>query len=248
MINPDMLLVYIADHGPISARGSPVTRTSGLAPERRGFGLQDAFWRPATASSWVLTSFIIALALAAGALAVFGAEVRGTAAGLKLTAMWAFVLFWPAYAGSAAAALFGPRFAGWARRGREFGLSFASAMTVHVALVLWHYRIATEPVGAMLIFWAGVACVSALALFSLPQLRAALGPRLWRLLCAGALNYIALVFAEDFILIPLRGGYEKYPLYALPFAIALIAGAGLRLAASARRTMERRKTPGVAGP
>ncbi len=198
-----------------------MTRTSGLAqaPERRGFALLGAFRRPATTPSWVLTSFVVALALAAGALAALGGGDRGTAIGLKLTAMWAFLLFWPAYAGSAAASLSGPRFAGWARRGREFGLGFAAAMIVHVALVVWLYHIATEPVGAMLFFWAGVACTCILALFSLPQLRAALGPRLWRLFCAAALNYIALVFADA----------------------TLIAGAGLRLAAFARRAMERPK-------
>jgi hypothetical protein len=218
-----------------------VTRTSGLAqaPERRGFGLQGAFWRPATTSSWMITGFCVALASVAVAFAVFGAGGRGTAAALKLSAMWSFLLFWLAYAGSAVAALFGPRFAGWARRGRELGLSFAAALLVHVAVVLWHYRIATEPVGAMLFFWAGVACTSALALFSLPQLRAALGPRLWWLFCTVALEYIALVFAEDFILIPLRGGYEKYPLIYLPFAVTLIAGAGLRFVAFARRMMTR---------
>jgi hypothetical protein len=206
------------------------------------FGLAGAGWRPAATASWMAAGFFVALALATVVLAIFGAGTRSTALALKATAMWAFLLFWPAYAGSAAAALSGSRFAGWARRGREFGLGFAAAMIVHVALVLWHYRIATEPVGAMLFFWAGVACTCALALFSLPQLRAALGPRLWRLFCAVALNYVALVFAEDFILIPLRaGGIEKYPLLYLPFAVMLIAGAGLRLAAFARRMMASRK-------
>jgi hypothetical protein len=223
-----------------------VTRTSGLAqlPERRGFGLEGAFWVPATILPWVATSFFIAVALAAVVLAVFGAGGHGTALALKVTAMWSFPLFWLAYAGSAAATLFGPRFAGWARRGRELGLGFAAALLVHVMLVLWHYRIATEPVGKMTFFWAGVLCTYALALFSLPQLRAALGPRLWRMLCTVALEYIALVFAADFIQIPLRAGYDKYPPSYLPFAIMLVAGAGLRLTAFARRLMERWKLAG----
>jgi hypothetical protein len=219
-----------------------VTRTNGLAhlPERRGFGLQGAFRWPDTTLTWVVTSFFIALASVAVAFAVFGAGGRGTALGLDVTARWSFLLFWLAYAGSAAATLFGPRFAPWARRGRELGLSFAAAQLVHVGLVLWHYRIATEPVGKMLFFWAGVLCTYALALFSLPQLRAALGPRLWRAFCTIALEYIALVFAADFIQLPLRAGFDKYPPSYLPFAVMLVAGVGLRLAAFARRMTERR--------
>jgi hypothetical protein len=210
-------------------------------PGRRSLGLPGAGWPPATTMSWVAASFCIALALAVIVLAIFGAGGRGTALALKVTAAWAFLLFWLAYAGSAAAALFGPRFAGWARRGREFGLGFAAALAVHVGLVVWHYRIATEPVGVMAFFWAGVACTGLLALFSLPQLRAALGPHLWRIFCAGALEYIALVFAADLILIPLRvGGVDKYPPSYLPFAAMLIAGTGLRLAAFARRMMAAR--------
>jgi hypothetical protein len=47
-----------------------------------------------------------------------------------------------------------------------------------------------------------------------------------------ALEYIALVFAADFILLPLRAdGLGKYPLPYLPFALMLVGGAGLRVAA-----------------
>ena len=160
--------------------------------------------------------------------------------GLRVTALWSFLLFWPAYAGSATATLFGPRFAGLARRGRDFGLSFAAALAVHVGLVLWLYRVATENVGVMAFFWVGVLCTCLLTLFSLPQLRAALGPHLWRLFCTAVLEYTALAFAEDFIFIPLGGGFDKYPLTSLPFAVTLVGGTGLRLAAFLRRMTERR--------
>jgi hypothetical protein len=46
------------------------------------------------------------------------------------------------------------------------------------------------------------------ALFSLPQLQAALGPRVWQISRTIALEYIALVFAFDFIFLPLREGYD----------------------------------------
>jgi hypothetical protein len=219
-----------------------VTETSGLAqpPERRSVGLAGVGWLPATTGAWVALSFFIGLALAAVALTVFGAGSRGTYVGLRVTALWSFLQFWPAYAGSATAALFGPRFAGLARRGRDFGLSFAAALAVHIGLVLWLYRIATEDVGVMAFFWVGVLCTCLLTLFSLPQLRAALGPRLWWLFCTAALEYIALAFAKDFIFIPLGGGFDKYPLTSLPFAVTLVAGTGLRLAAFLRRMTERR--------
>ncbi len=49
-----------------------------------------------------------------------------------------------------------------------------------------------------------------------------------------ALQYIALVFAVDFIVEPLQaGGADKYPLSYLPFVATLFGGVALRLAAHA---------------
>jgi hypothetical protein len=197
-------------------------------------------WRADSAPIWMAAAFLISLALAAIVLAKFGAGESGTTQALRVTARWCFVLFWPAYAGGALAKFCGPRFAvlarHLARHGREFGLAFAAALSVHVALVLWLIRIATDPQGAMLFFWAGVFCSYALALFSLPRLRDLLGPPLWRIGSELALQYIALVFADDFIFEPLQGGGpDKYPLSYLPFVVLLIGGVGLRLAGSIRR-------------
>ena len=78
-------------------------------------------------------------------------------------------------------------------------------------------------------------CTYLLALFSVQQLRDALGLRIWRTFRLIALEYIALVFADDFILAPLQAAaFRSYPLTYLPFAVMLVAGAGLRLAAFAR--------------
>ena len=123
----------------------------------------------------------IALALAVIILVIFGVGERGTAIALRATARWSFLLFWLAYAGSAIAWLCGPRLDGLARHGRELGLAFASAQLVHVGLVLWIIHIAKGSVGAMLFFWVGMFCTYLLALFSLPRLRDALDPRLWRI-------------------------------------------------------------------
>ena len=180
-------------------------------------------------------AFLIAFALAAIVLVIFGAGSRGMELALRITARWSFLLFWLAYTGGAMARLCGPRLGGLARFGRELGLAFASAHLVHLGLVLWLLYFATEPGGRMIFFWVGMLCTYLLALFSLPRLRDALGQRLWRISCTIALEYIALMFAADFILLPLReGGLGKYPLSYLPFALMLVGGASLRVAATVR--------------
>ena len=113
------------------------------------------------------------------------------------------------------------------------GLAYASAQLIHVALIFWLFHVAAGPGGAMLVFWAGIVCTYLLALLSWPRLRDALGPGLWRLLRTIATEYIAFVFAVDFILAPLyqHGGY---PLSYVPFAVMLVGGAGLRITAVVR--------------
>jgi hypothetical protein len=170
--------------------------------------------------------FLVAAVLAAIVFGVVGGQDRAGVA-LRLTARWSFLLFWFAYTGGAMATLWGPLFTGLARHGREFGLAFAAAQLVHVGLILL-----SGSGGGMAFFWVGIAFTYLLALFSLPWLRDAMGPRAWRICLAIALNYIALVFAADFIEGPLKsGGIANYPLSYLPFALLLILGAGLRVAA-----------------
>jgi hypothetical protein len=175
---------------------------------------------------WVTAGFLVAAALAAIVFGVVDALDRGAVA-LRVTARWSFVLFWLAYAGGAMATLWGRPFDALARHGREFGLAFASAQLVHVALIL-----EDRAAAGMAFFWVGIAFTYLLALFSLPRLRDAIGPRLWRISLVIALNYIALVFAVDFIEGPLRrGGIANYPLSYFPFALMLVVGVGLRVAA-----------------
>jgi hypothetical protein len=207
----------------------------GMSPahaESRGFGFRWISRRPITAVSWMWAAFLIAFALAAVVFVIFGVGERGTAIALRATARWSFLLFWFAYAGGALAWLCRPRLDGLARHGRELGLAFASAQLVHVGLVLWIIHVATGPSGAMVFFWVGIFCTYLLALFSVPRLRDALDPRLWRIFRTIALEYIALAFAADFIIGPLHaGGFGKYPLTYLPFALTLVSGAGLRVVA-----------------
>jgi hypothetical protein len=177
-------------------------------------------------------SLLVAAALAAIVFDAVDAHDRVGVA-LRVTARWSFLLFWLAYTGSAMATLWGPRFSGLARSGREFGLAFASAQLVHVGLIL------LSGAGAgMAFFWLGIVFTYMLALFSLPRLRDVMGPRLWRISLVVALNYIALVFAADFIEAPLRrGGIANYPLSYVPFALMLIVGVGLRVAAFVHRKL-----------
>jgi hypothetical protein len=211
-----------------------MTETSGLArlPERRGLAFDVVVRWPTTTLSWMLAGFLIAVAAVVIGVAFFGEAGARITLALRWTGRWSFLLFWLAYVGSAMATLFGPRFAGLARHGRELGLSFASAHLVHVGLILWLYHIATEPIGAMVFFWGAVLCTYFLVLFSLPTLQSALGLRLWRICRTIALEYIALAFAEDFIFGPLHSGFSRSKLL---FAIMLISGVILRFAAFVRR-------------
>jgi hypothetical protein len=181
---------------------------------------------------WMAASFLVAATLAAIVLSIFNAQDRVGAA-LRVTARWSFLLFWLAYTASAMATLWGPPFNRLARYGREFGLAFASAQLVHVGLILL-----SGSGAGMAFFWVGIVFTYLLALFSLPRLRDAMGPRLWRISLVIALNYVAVVFAADFIEGPLkRGGIANYPLSYLPFALMLIVGVGLRVVAFVHRKL-----------
>src|SRR5271154_1690380 len=78
-----------------------------------------------------------ALLLAGLVLAIYGTGEKAIRTALDVTARWSFLLFWLAYAGGALGSLFRPAFHGLARRGREFGLAFASAHLVHIGLIVW---------------------------------------------------------------------------------------------------------------
>lgn len=200
------------------------------AVERRGRTGRGSGWLTVNPLAWMAAAFAIAAILAAVTLGVLGAGDRGTAIALRLTARWSFLLFWLAYAGGAAGKLLGTDLYGVARHGREFGLAFASSLLVHVGLIVWLYYIAAEPGGAMAFFWVGILGAYLLALFSVPAVRDAINPRIWRTFRTIGMEYIALVFADDFIRIPLQEhGVTRYPLTYVPFALMLIGGLALRV-------------------
>lgn len=172
-----------------------------------------------SAAVWIGSAFCAALGLAALVLAALGLGERGTDVALQATARLSFLLFWPAYVAGALTALFGPAFEPLKRRAREFGLAFASAHLVHLALVAWLTHIGhAPPRGTFVFFGVAVLWTYLLALFSIGHLQQTLGSWGWWFLRVVGLNYIAYAFAIDFLRYPQFGSF-KYLVGYLPFAV-----------------------------
>jgi hypothetical protein len=180
---------------------------------------------------WIGWAFCAALGLAAAVLTVRGAGVHGTDTALAATGRLSFLLFWPAYAGSAMAALFGAGFQPLRRHGREFGLAFASAHIVHLGLVGWLCYIGATPVaGVFVVFGIAAGWTYLLALFSFQSMHRILDAKTWWVLRTLGMNYILYAFATDFLRNPLSGGARRMVEY-VPFAVLVVAAPVLRVAA-----------------
>jgi hypothetical protein len=183
-------------------------------------------------------AFCAALCLGALVIAVDGADRKGIDAALFVTGRLNFLLFWPAYAGSALVSLFGDSFAPLRRRGREFGLAFASALLVHLGFVAWLCAIGDAPERSTFIFFGvATAFVYMIALFSIRRLQLALGDRGWRLLRTIGMNYIAYTFAVDFLDDP-----PSWPSPAPPCGLPLSCAASARHGAWPSRPRQVRAT------
>jgi hypothetical protein len=181
-------------------------------------------------AAWMGGAFCSALAVGIIVLALLGRGGRGVTYATESVARVAFVFFWLAYTGGALAAFFGSRLEGIARRRRELGLAFAAALLVHLAFVAWLFHISyRRPVSNEVIFYfsIGALWVYALVIISVKRLREFMGPIAWRLFNALGLEYVAVLFLRDFVLLPLQYG-TRSPLFYLPFAILSIAGPVLR--------------------
>ena len=151
---------------------------------------------------WMIGALGGALALAGAVLAGYGTGPEGIGQAVRYTARWSFLFFWLSYAGGAMAILFGPAFAGLARRARALGLAFATALQVHIGLVVWlGVVIGQIPLqgGILLFFLAALFCTYLLALLSFGIGTRNLG-RLWRPLLFLATTYILIAFGRDFVL------------------------------------------------
>jgi hypothetical protein len=194
------------------------------------------------AAVWMGSAFCVALGLASLTLAALGPGVHGTIVALQVTARFSFLLFWLAYAAAAMTTLFGPAFEPLKRRGREFGLAFASAHLVHLGLVGWVTYIGAAPSrGTFLFFGVAVLWTYLLALLSIPRLQKALGSKGWWFLRVVGLNYIAFAFAKDFLGDPQFGSFMYLAGY-LPFAALSVVGPLLCLAAFVQRAAGLQKT------
>jgi hypothetical protein len=184
----------------------------------------------------MLSAFAVALVMAGVSLALRGVAEEGTVLALKLTARWSYLWFWAAYTGAAWATLLGPRLRPVAARAREFGLGFAAAHLVHVALVVWLYRIAVHPPGTRTLEFFGVAVFFTylLALLSFRRTAAWLTPRAASVIRTVGVEYIALAFLVDFAKNPFGLTFLHALSYGPFLALAFLAYA-LRIAALARR-------------
>jgi hypothetical protein len=180
-------------------------------------------------------AFCAAVTIAALVLSIAGTGEKGTGIALRLTGRLSFLLFWPAYAGGAMAALFGSHFGILARHRRDFGLAYAAAQLVHVGLVAHLASISDGPImeSIMPFFAIGVVWTYVLAFSSVERLSRFFSPNLWRVLRNLGLEYLALVFFADLVLLPINA-HTKHPFEYLPFSVLIIVGPILRVAAAAR--------------
>ena len=137
------------------------------------------------------------------------------------------------------AILFGPAFAGLARRARALGLAFAAALQVHIGLVIWlGVAIGQIPLHGRILWFFLVALFGTyvLALLSFGVGARSLG-RLWRPVLLVATTYILIAFGRDFVLGALdqKAHQWLYALEYLPFALLSLVAIPLRLAAFLRQ-------------
>jgi hypothetical protein len=188
---------------------------------------------------WMSMAFGVALGLAASVLAVHGVNEKSLVRALQVTARWSFLLFWMAYSVTAITALLGPALEPIARRGREFGLAYAAAQSIHLGLVAWLFQMTSRlPLtGRPFVFFTiGIVWTYLLALFSVGVLSKTLGSGGWRALRVLGLNYILFAFAMDFVpaAIEATRHYEPMRIIAyVPFATMAVLAPVLVLAAAA---------------
>lgn len=195
------------------------------ASERSG----EAPWNGA--GPWIIAAAASALALAAAMLAVKGLDQVGLDAAVLWTGRLAFAFFWPSYVGGALTTLFGGRFRPLKRLGRSLGLAFAAVIAVHLSLIAWLcWNGHAPPLQTFVVFGLAAAWVFALAACSIERISRNVGPVGWWILRNIGMNYIAIVFAFDFVKVEQALTPIKVAEY-LPLAVLSVSGPLLRLLA-----------------
>jgi hypothetical protein len=191
--------------------------------------------------------FVVGVAIVAAVYAV-GVPNHRLGMALRATARWSFLWFCLATYGGALTALFGSRFQALARRGRDLGLAFTAAQSVHIGLVAWLFYSAPQaipPLLYLIVFFIGAFWVYVLAAFSLSAtLSTRLGARRWALVRKIGVEYIAFAFAFDFAARAFGGNLANSLHYA-PLLAAAAGGPLLRIAAALKRRAGARNTPGL---
>ena len=194
---------------------------------------QDQAW------VWIIGAFGGGLALAVTVLADCGTGPDGIGQAVRYTARWSFLYFWLSYTGGAMATLFGPAFAGLARAARASGLAFATALQVHIGLVVW-LGIVTGQIplqgGLLWFFLVALFFTYLLVLLSFGIGMRNLGP-LWRPLLFLGTTYILIAFGRDFVLgaVALKTPDWRYAAEYVPFALLSLIAIPLRFAAFFRQ-------------
>jgi hypothetical protein len=196
---------------------------------------------------WMIGAVAGALVIAGAVLADYGTGPDGIGQAVRYTARWSFLFFWLSYAGGAMAILFGPVFAGLARRARPLGLAFATALQVHIGLVIWFgVAIGQIPLqgGLLWLFLIALLCTDLVALLSFGFGIRTLG-RLWPPLLLLATTYILIAFGRDFVLGALDQNvrYWRYAAEYVPFALLSLIAIPLRFAAFVRPHFGLRPAP-----
>ncbi|HXS07589.1 MAG TPA: hypothetical protein VN723_12440 [Rhizomicrobium sp.] len=201
---------------------------------------------------WILASFAVAIFVAAATLFADGIHPDGVSSALRNSARFSFLLFWGAYAGGLLKKIPLTLTQELSRRRREFGLSFAAAHSVHLALILVLFYISSRPpvsLKTIIVDGIGFGWMYLLVIFSFDFARKRLSPPAWRLLFNVGLEYIAFVFATDFILNHLRDG-KDFTLFYWPFIVMLAGTAFLRWASGGwwllTRALGAHRSPGAA--
>jgi hypothetical protein len=194
-------------------------------------------------SFWMALAFCASLGLAISIIAVFGLK-PGFYLALRATARLAFLMFLPAYVGGPLTSLFGNAFLPVRRHARDFGLAFASAMIVHLGIVVCLCAIGAPPPAKTFVKF-GIAAVFTylLALFSIRRVRELLPHKLWPSFLFVATNYIALAFISDFK--NFRLGDVLSDIAYLPFLALAIGGLILNLTASAQALAHMSRKAGI---
>lgn len=203
-----------------------------LPDDREGMGYR-AMEKPRT-GQWMAAAMLVALAMVL-VIRMTARPADQLSLALRSTARWSFLWFWLSYTGGALATLFGSPFERLARRGRDFGLAFASAHLVHVGLVAWLLLRSPTPFprSPLIFFGIGVFWIYLLALLSVRPLSGKLRPGTERMLRTVGVEYIAFAFLVDFAKNPFGAGISHLAAY-LPFLVLAAGGPLLRLAATAK--------------